>query len=477
MLLAYLMEFMDLVFHQAAAFFPMYKNDYIQFLNKIHMQADSFPIILFVCAIGVLLFGIIRLKINPFLVLLTVGIFTGLAAGLPITKVTKLLADGFGQTMGNIGIMVALGILLGKILADAGATEQIARLFLTNIGVRFSLLAICITGYVVCIPVFLTAAFIVFMPLLRDLSKKGNIPLIGLVTSLTMAGLATHCIVIPTPGPLAVMGNLNLPVGNFLLWSLVVAIPPALVGLVAARIFSKQPFMQIDTSSFDDSAYDPNRPMPSGTLSLFVLMFPILLILIGGLMAAFLPKDHPLASVFSFLGDKNIAMLLGLALAGLLLRKYFTKSFDALVTSGGADAGLLILIVGAGGAFGGIINGSGISDQIVKLLSSWHLSLLYTAFLLTAILRAAQGSATVAAVTVSSIMAPMLMQSQENPVMIGLAICCGSICMSFPNDSGFWVISRYSGLTVAQNLRMLTLMSTITGIVGFLTVLLINAIL
>jgi gluconate:H+ symporter, GntP family len=439
------------------------------------MQADTFPLILFLISIGILLFGIIKLKINPFIVLLVVGIFTGLVGGLPITKVTKLLSDGFGQTMGNIGIMVALGILLGKVLADAGATEQIARLFLRSIGVRYSLLAICITGYIVCIPVFVTAAFIVFMPLLRDLAKNGKIPLVGLVTALTMAGLATHCIVIPTPGPLAVMGNLNLPVSNFLLLSLLVAIPPALVGLVAARIFAKQKFMQIDSRNFNDGDYDPNRPMPSGSLSLLVLLFPILLILIGGLMVEFLPKDHVLSGLFSFIGDKNIAMLIGLGTAGFLLRKYFTKSFDALVTSGGADAGLLILIVGAGGAFGNIINGSGISDHMVKLLSSWHLPLLFTGFILTAVLRAAQGSATVAAVTVSSIMAPMLAQSGENPVMIGLAICCGSICMSFPNDSGFWVISRFSGLTVPQNLRMLTLMSTITGIVGFLTVLLINA--
>ena len=435
----------------------------------------SSPLILFALAIGILLFGIIRLKINPFLVLLSVGIFTGLAAGLPITKVTKLLSDGFGSTMGSIGIMVALGILLGKVLADAGATEQIARLFLNSIGARFSILAICITGYIVCIPVFLTAAFIVFMPLLRDLSKKGNIPLIGLVTSLTIAGLATHCIVIPTPGPLAVMGNLNLPVGSFLFWALIVAIPPALAGLISAKIFSRQAFMQINTVGLDDGEHDANRSKPSGSLSLFVLLLPILLILIGGLMAEFLPKDNSFTSLFSFIGDKNIAMLIGVAIAGLLLKKYFSKSFETLVASGGADAGLLILIVGAGGAFGSVINGSGISDHIVKLLSSWNMPLLVTAFLLTAILRAAQGSATVAAVTVSSIMAPMLASSSENPVMIGLAICCGSICMSFPNDSGFWVISRYSGLTVPQNLRMLTLMSTITGIVGFLTVLLINA--
>jgi GntP family gluconate:H+ symporter len=133
------------------------------------------------------------------------------------------------------------------------------------------------------------------------------------------------------------------------------------------------------------------------------------------------------------------------------------------------------LIVGAGGAFGEVIKGTGIADEIVKLLAVWHLPLLWTGFLLAAVIRVAIGSATASAVMVSSIMAPMLASSNENPVMIGLAICCGSMCFSFPNDSGFWVICKFSGLTVAQNLRMLTLMSGIIGVVGFITVLILNA--
>ncbi len=435
-------------------------------------------LIIFVLSIGVILLAIIKWKINPFIVLPTVGILTGLAAGLPIAKVTKLLSDGFGSTLGSIGIMVALGIMLGKILAHAGATEQIARLFIRKVGSGNMVMALAITGYVVCIPVFLTAAFIVFMPLVRDLARKGNISLVALTTSLTLAGSATHCIVIPTPAPIAVMGNLHLDVSRFLFWGLIVAIPPSMVGFLLAKVFAKQSFMTIDASKFNDEVIDESKPMPSGGLSLFVLLLPIVLILIGSLMAEFLPKDHPMNSIFSFIGDKNIAMLVGLGVAALVLRKYFSSSFESLISSGGADAGLLILIVGAGGAFGAIINGSGIADQIVKLLSAWHLSLVWTGFLLTAILRAAQGSSTVACVTVSSLMAPMLVSAPtENPVMIGLAICCGSICLSMPNDSGFWVISRYSGLTVPQNLRMLTLGSAIIGVMGFIMVLILNSIL
>lgn len=440
------------------------------------MQASFYPILLFVVAIAVLLFGIIKLKINPFLVLPTVGLLTGIASGLPIEKVTKQLADGFGSTLGNIGLMVGLGIILGNILSQTGATEQIARLFIKWFGTRFIYLAVGLTGYVVCIPVFFQAAFIMFLPLLRDLSKKGNIPFIGLLTALTLGCLATHCIVIPTPGPLAVMGNMNLPTASFLGWSLVVALPPTLVGVVAARYFSKQKFMQVEAAGMGHISLDENKPKPSGTLSLFALLLPIILILFGSLFKEMLPEGNILRNVFALLGDKNFSMLIGLIFAVFSLRKYFVKSFDEIVTASGAEAGLLILIVGAGGAFGEVIKGTGIADEIVKLLAVWHLPLLWTGFLLTAVIRMAIGSATASAVMVSSIMAPMLASSTENPVMIGLAICCGSICFSFPNDSGFWVIAKFSGLTVQQNLRMLTLTSGIIGVVGFITVLILNVI-
>lgn len=441
------------------------------------MEQNPYLLPIFILSIAVLLYGIIKLKINPFLVLPAVGLLTGLASGLPLEKVTKLLADGFGQTLGSIGIVVGLGIILGNVLAHSGATEQIAKLFLRNVGSKNTALAIAITGYLVCIPVFLNAAFIVFMPLLRDLTRNTKIPLVKLVVALIMAGFATHCLVIPTPGPLAVMGTLNLNVGSFLGWSLLIAAPPALFGLVAANYFGKQASMQIMEQESSNPAAVTTQSMPSGGLSLFVLLFPILLILVGSLMAEFLPKENSFRSVMAFLGDKNVAMLLGVAVAAITLKSYCRKTFDELVNEGGANAGLLILIVGAGGSFGAIINGSGIATYLVNVLSSMNLSYLWLGFLLTAILRAAQGSATVAAVTASSILAPMLASSSDNPVMVGLAICCGSMCFSFPNDSGFWVISRFSGLNVPQMLRAWTLTSTLLGFLGFACTLLLDWIL
>jgi GntP family gluconate:H+ symporter len=235
--------------------------------------------------------------------------------------------------------------------------------------------------------------------------------------------------------------------------------------------------MQIVETEQVNSAPAENQAVPSGGLSLFVLLFPILLILVGSLMAEFLPKENSFRSVMAFVGDKNVAMLIGVAVAAIALKPYCRKTFDELVSEGGANAGLLVLIVGAGGSFGAIINGSGIAGSLVNVLSSLNLSYLWLGFLLTAILRAAQGSATVAAVTASSILGPMLVSSGDNPVMVGLAICCGSMCFSFPNDSGFWVISRFSGLTVPQMLRAWTLTSTVSGFLGFACTLLLDWIL
>jgi gluconate:H+ symporter, GntP family len=436
-------------------------------------SVSQYPIVIFIAAILLLLVGIIRWKINPFLVLTVVGLLTGLAGGLPLPGITKLLTDGFGNTMGKIGLLVGLGIILGNILSQSGATLQIARLFIRIFGTKYIYLAIGITGYVVCIPVFFQAAFIMFLPLLRDLSKQAKVPFVGLLTALVLGCLATHCVVIPTPGPLAVMSNMSLSTGNFLGWGLVVALPPTLLGVLAARYFAGQAFMQV---AIPDSAYTPQteKQLPSGGMSLLVLLLPILLIFIGNVLQELLPIGDKIGEIFGLLGNTNVAMLLGLGFAVYALKKYCSSTFDDIVTSSGAEAGLLILIVGAGGAFGEILIGTGIAEHIVGTLKAYNMPLIWMGFLITAVIRMAIGSATVAAITVSKMLAPMLAQSADNPIMVGLAICCGSICFSFPNDSGFWVICKFSGLSVTQNLRVLTLMSGIIGICGFVTALIVN---
>lgn len=446
----------------------------------------SYLLFIFLASIAGLLISIIRFKINPFLALLGVGLLTGLLCGMPPGVVAKQLSAGFGQTLGGIGIVIGLGVVFGTLLANAGATGQIAGLLLRNVGNRRAPLAVNLTGYFAAIPVFFDAAFVVFMPLLRQLSRDTGLPVVRYVTALSIGLIATHCLVIPTPGPLAVMGSLGIDAGAFIGAAMGVALVAALTGgLLMGRYLSRNaPTESADTPSDSpenvaNKAADTSVVLPSGRRSLAVLLFPIGLILMGSILTPLLPAGSVGRQVFELAGDKNVAMLLGVVLAGWSLRPYLNKSFDALVVDGAAQAGLILLITGAGGAFGSVIATSGIGDYLVQSLSALHLSPLLLGFVLAALLRAAQGSATVALVTTSAILAPLLtgasaIGSSVHPLTVGLAICCGGICCSFPNDSAFWVVSRFGGLTVGQTLRAWTLASTVAGVAGLLVTLLID---
>lgn len=442
-------------------------------------MSATYLLLVFGLSIALLLVSIIRFGLNPFLALLGVGLLTGLLCGQPPDVVAKQLSTGFGQTLGGIGIVIGLGIVFGTLLADAGATEQIAALLLRNVGKRNAPLAVNLTGYFAAIPVFFDAAFVIFMPLLRELARDTRRPLVHYVTALSIGLIATHCLVIPTPGPLAVMGSLGLDAGAFTGLALLVALVAALTGgLLMGRYVGRIDVVngvadEIPPTSNVVAAPLPDN-LPSGGRSLAVLLFPIVLILIGSVTAPLLPADSWVKRVVSLLGDKNVAMLLGVVVAGVGLRAYRRNPFDALVTEGAGQAGLILLITGAGGAFGAVISGSGIGDQLVQSLSALRLSPALLGFALAALLRAAQGSATVALVTTSAILAPMLAPSSAQPLTVGLAICCGGMCGSFPNDSGFWVVSRFGGLTVAQTLRAWTLASSLGGLAGLLITLLID---
>jgi GntP family gluconate:H+ symporter len=448
------------------------------------MTGNTYLLSVFLLSIAILLYSIIKLKVNPFLALLGVALLVGVLSGMSLDSIPKQLSTGFGQTLAGIGIVIGLGVIFGKILEESAATGQIAQMFLGAVGKKLSPLSINLTGYLASISVFFDAGFVIFMPLLRNLSRSTGIPLISFVTAMAVGLIATHCLVIPTPGPLAAMSNLQIEPASFLLYGLIVALPAAVAGGWMAGMYIgkkekktaaawQREEVPEQQQSEETIIMEANRG-PSGGLSLMVLLLPILLILIGSLTSQLLPKGASGARVAGFIGDKNVALLAGVVIAFIVMRPYIKKSFDQLVTESAAAAGPILLITGAGGAFGSLIGASGISNVLVSSLSSLHLSLLLLGFLLCAILRAAQGSATVAIVTASSILAKVVGPAGAHPLTVGLAICCGGMCGSFPNDSGFWVVSRFGGLSVPQTLKAWTLCSTIGGITGLLITLVID---
>lgn len=434
----------------------------------------------FIAGIIILMLLIVKFKINPFIALLAVAIMIGFGGRLPLAEIPVEIAKGFGSTMQSIGIVIALGIVLGQLLYETGGTEEIANLALRKVGVKRSPLAMNITGFIVSIPVFFDAAFVILVSIAKQLAKKTGIPFARFVTALAVGLIVTHCLVIPTPGPMAVAGQVNAEIAPFVFYSILVGVPASIAGGILYSKFTVDKFFPKDMEIAEDETKTEinvdKGERPSGELAVFLILLPIVMILLGTVVTSIITYDsNPgVYSFFSFIGDKNIALFAGVVVAMLCLKKYLKRSMEEVLTEAAEQAGMVFLITGAGGSFGQIINATGIGEYLVTTMSNFNVPLLVLAFLLSLILRAAQGSATVALVTTASIVAPTIASMGASPVLVGLAICCGGMGVSLPNDSGFWVVNRFSGFTFTQTLKSWTAGCFTASIVGFACVMILS---
>lgn len=435
-------------------------------------------LVVFALAIAILLFSIIKLRINPFIALLLTSILTAFMVGMPIGDISKTISSGFGGTLTGIGIVIGLGIIFGNILSESRATEAIANGLLRNTGNKNAVLAVATAGFLISIPVFMDAAFVIMMPIIKYISNATKKPLLSFVCALGVGTIVGHAIVIPTPGPLAVADNMNANVGYFILYSLIVAFPATLLGgwLYANYLSRTAADEPGEAAPKAPEAAAPKGELPSFGLSMFALLLPICLILVANILVSLLPETHAALPILKFVGDKNIALLLGVIVAFLALRSHLTKKFTDIVVEAADSSGLILLITGAGGAFGSVINASGIGGFLVDTMTEMSIPILVLGFVMSALLRVSQGSTTVALVTTSSILGPAIAGTGASPILVGLAICAGGVGLSLPNDSGFWVLNRFSGLSVKDTLRSWTAGGTIAGFGAFAIILIIHAI-
>lgn len=448
------------------------------------MVSGPLLLVVFVISIALLLLAIIKFKINPFLALMGVSILTGLGVRMPLPEIAESISVGFGNTLKGVGIVIGLGIILGQILAESKAINAIASGMLKKVGNARANLALTLSGWLIAIPVFQDAAFVIFMPLVRQIKKTTKKPLVSLVASLGVGTIAAHSLVIPTPGPVAVAGNMNVNIGTFLIYSIIVSLPATLIGgVLYAKYLEKQAYKNGTDQDYPDEEISgedhvemDTAKLPSMTRSLAVLFFPLILILVGSIASLLLPEGSALKPIVSFFGDKNIALFLGVIVGFIALKGYFTKSTNEIIMEATQSAGLIFLITGAGGGFGTVINNSGIGQYLVDTLTTFNVSLIVLGFVLSQVLRSAQGSTTVALVTTSSILGPLVASTGLSPVLVGLAICAGGIGMSLPNDSGFWVLSNYSGLSVKDTIKAWTVGGTIVGLSAFGIILILSVI-
>lgn len=422
------------------------------------------------CLLFVMVFVVLatsKFQMHPFLVLLLAAIFMGLLSGLDSDSIIKAIAEGFGGTLKSIGIVIACGTIIGTFLEKSGGAKKMAESVLKMVGEKKSPLAMSITGYIVSIPVFCDSGFVLLSALNKALSKKTGTSLAVLSIALGTGLLTTHVFVPPTPGPLAAAATIGADIGLVLLLGLIVSIPTALAGLLWATTYCKR----FNIVPQENVTISKERVLPNNSKVFLPLLLPIVLISLKSI------ADYPTfpfgqgleKSFFDFIGNPIIALLLGVFLSFLLPMEKDKSLYSKWVGEGLKNAGTIILITGAGGAFGGVLKATNIGSFLGDTLSTWHLGILLP-FIIAAALKTAQGSSTVALITTSALVAPLLgpmgLSAPLAKALVVLAIGAGAMTVSHANDSYFWVVSQFSDMDTPTALRTHTLATLLQGVVG-----------
>lgn len=432
-----------------------------------------------------------RFKLHPFLALLAAAFIAGFAYQVPTGEIVKTITTGFGSILGYIGIVIVLGTVIGVILERSGAAITMAETVIRLLGERFPTLTMSIIGYLVSIPVFCDSGFVILNSLKNALAARMRVSTVAMSVALATGLYATHTFVPPTPGPIAAAGNLGLDasLGLVIAVGLVVALATALAGMWwANRFIGREVELEDDPlSQSADQDFAALRAgygkLPSAFQAFAPIFVPILLICLGSI-AAFPAKPFGSGTFFgllSFLGQPVVALLVGVALACTLLKSDDKrKEFHDRVVEGIVSAAPILLITGAGGAFGAMLKVTPLGDYLGSTLSALGIGL-FMPFVVAAALKTAQGSTTVALVTTSALVAPLLGQlgldSEMGRVLIVMAIGAGAMTVSHANDSFFWVVTQFSRMPVSLAYRAQTLATLVQGIVGMLVTWLLSLIL
>lgn len=430
-----------------------------------------------------------KLKVHPFVALLLVAIFYGIVSGMPLNQIIKSVNQGFGSTLGGIGMIIILGVIIGAFLENSGGAYALAEKVLKFTGKKKIPFAMSIIGWFVSIPVYADSGFMLLAPLNKSLSKKAKISLSGTSIALAMGLTAAHTLVPPTPGPIAAAHYLEADIGLVMLLGIPVSLVALLIGLVFVQKYVSKTYIDPNPDITDVEIAERLKAAPSAFKSTVPIFVPILLIVIKSLIISvfgFESKDYDsfpeLIKILYFLGTPFIALLIGCFLALTLPKKINKDMFSTSGWIGKALVGVssILLITGAGGIFGQVLRDSGIATTLADTLSGVSIGI-WLPFLIAAAIKTAQGSSTVALVTAASILAPMMatfgFESEIQKAMVVVAIGAGSTVVSHANDSFFWVVTRLSGMDVKTGYRFQSLGTFIFGVSATILIFILNTIL
>ncbi len=406
---------------------------------------------------------ILKTRLDAFPSLLVGAIATGLVAQVPPLDLVSMITTGFGNTLASIGIVIGLGVALGKLLEVTGGADALANAFIKGFGKNREPEAMAATGAIVSVPVFCDTGFVMIHPLARSLARTTGRSIVVLSLALGGGLVLTHTLVPPTPGPLAVAGLLEVDLGKLIIGGLVFILLLLPVVVAYARIVGPKLEKYIEDAPFADELEDApaERPVISAGRAMIPIIVPIVLIVFNTVTTALSPESQ-IQSIAGFIGAPPVALLIGLIVGAYVLppRDTERKTVVNWLTEAAASGGLIIFITGAGGAFANVLRESGAGANLANGVESLPLPLFLVPFIVASAMRVAQGSGTVAMITAATLAAPLVQSGGLDPVLAALACTSGAFVFSYFNDSFFWIVTKFTGLTGTAALKMWSGMTT-----------------
>lgn len=436
------------------------------------------PLLYVALGVALFLFLMLRLKIHCFVALILVALFVGLIQGMSVLGVLGSIKAGVGGTLSNLALIMGFGAMLGKLLGDSGGAQRIAMTLVDKFGEKNIQLAVAATGFIVGFALFFEVGIILLMPLVITLALRLRISLLYVGIPMAAAISVTHCFLPPHPGPTAIANIFNADMGKTLIYGVIIAIPSIIIsGIFFARIpyirrMNPEIHMGFANREFSESE------MPGFGVSVFTALIPVILMALRAVLEMTLTKGHPVLPYAEFFGDPVVATLIAAIVALYTFGYKRGKTVSEITTSIESSAKLIammLLIIGAGGAFKQVLIDSGVKDYIASNMHAFSFSPILLAWIIAVILRLALGSATVTALTTGGIVFPLIQATGVSPELMVLAVGSGSVFFSHVNDPGFWMIKEYFNLSVVETLKSWSVLETIISICGLLGCLAINS--
>lgn len=434
------------------------------------------PIAITIGGILILFLLIARFKLNAFIAFILVSLFVGIGNKMKVLEIVDSIQTGLGKTLGGLILILGLGAMLGKLVADSGAAQRITTKLVEKFGKKNIQWAVVLTGFIVGIPMFYTVGFVILIPLVFTVAAATGLPLIYVGLPMLASLSVTHGYLPPHPAPTGIAVMFKADIGKTLLYGIIVAIPAI---IVAGPLFTRtiKNVKATPLKEFLNPKVLTEEEMPSTLTSILTALLPVILIGISAVINVLLPDGNTFKEVALILGNPVIAMLISVLVAIYTLGLARGKKMKELMDSvSGAVSGItmVLLIIAGAGALKEVLIDSGVSEYIGAMLKGSAISPLILAWLIATVIRVCVGSATVAGLTAAGIALPLLGGSDVSPELMVLAIGSGSLMLSHVNDGGFWLYKEYFNLSVKDTLKTWTVMETTVGVMGLIGVLILD---